>query len=62
MKLDPNLEREPRTPSPKRSPWVPYPKKATIANRPCLISASFRRFVCSSLLLAKPRGSKAPPG
>lgn len=38
------------------------PRKATIARRPCLISAVLRRKTLSgSLSLARPRGSKKPP-
>lgn len=37
------------------------PRKATIAKRPCLISAVFRRKALESSALARPRGSKAPP-
>merc|ERR1719240_517974 len=41
------------------------PKKATIAKRPCLISASLRLLICSDAALpvvARPKGSNKPPG
>jgi len=41
-KDSPNLARDPSAPAFTNPAWTANPKKATIARRPCLISASFR--------------------
>lgn len=57
-----NFSSEPRAPEFWKPAWMPNPRHATIASRPCLSSASRRAKTLSSSPDARPSGSNAPPG